>query len=437
MKVSKFTIFFVNLFLICTFAGCSPSVKPPSFENESTKSDIVGSKGVTGSAIDIDIYIDATTSMKGFALVPGNAYSKFLDELESAIHTSWKESNIKFFKFGTKIREMTREEYKSSEDNDVFYREKGILEQTNIDQVVDQTSQDRISLVVTDLFQTDGDVLKVVDKLKERCFGKDIDLAIMGIKSDYNGIIFDTKVPPFPLNTQGNPDLKRAFYAIIFGNGPNIEHLFKTLMATPLKEYISEKQFTIISSKAAVRDFNIEILKPEGSKKDRSIVIKKKLENSKDPLTYHATVTDSSNPMPILVKLNLNSGYYPSVGDLVVRVDKMAVIKGSKAPVVEENTSDFKIKNISRNGDTVTVEFELNYPPKASVALYAFYFGVSQLNAFLTPDWIKAFSTENPTPESEPNKTLNLDRFVRDLLRATASVNDYKVAKGYLHITVK
>jgi len=419
MNIFKVFTLLIGMFFIFTVYSCSSNIKPASFENESDKSDIVGSKGVSGSGIDIDIYIDATTSMKGFALVPDNAYSKFLDELESALHTSWKESNIKFFKFGTKMREITREEYKSAESQELFYKEKGILEETNIDQVVDQTSQDRISLVITDLFQTDGDVLKVVDKLKDRCFGKDIDLAIMGIKSDYNGIIFDTKVPPFPLDTRSNPELKRAFYAIIFGNGQNIEHLFKTLMSTPLKEYLSDDQFTIISSNAAVRDFNIEFVKPEISKKDRSIVIKKKTDNSKDPLTYSATVTDASKPMPVTVNLKIDSGYYPRVGDLIVKVDRNAVMKGSKDFAVEENTSDFKIKNISRDGDTFSIDFELNFPPKAVVASYAFYFGIPQLNAFSTPEWVKSFSSENPTPDSEPNKTLNLDRFVRDLLRAS------------------
>ncbi len=428
-------VLFFGVMIMFLMISCDPPVQAPTFGDETTKEDILGSKEASPNAITIDIYLDATTSMKGFARVPGSSYGKFLDELESALHTSWEKAEIKFFKFGTKIRSITRDEYKSAENNEAFYKEKGILEQTNIDQVIDQTAQDRISMVITDLFQTDGDVLKVVDKLKERCFGKDIDLAILGIKSDYDGIIFDTKVPPFPLNTQGNPELQKAFYAIVFGNGPNIEHLFKTLKGTALKEYVKEDQFTIISSTAAVRDFDAEIIKSKTAKNDRSFRIKKKDKTKGSPITYDISIDDDKGLKPLTFSLKLDKGYYPPIGDMEVRVEKIMTVKGKASE--SQPTEDLKVKTVTREGETILVEVELQYPPKVDAVSYSVKFNLSKLNAFVTPDWIKGFSSDNPTPTNEPNKTLNLERFVRDLLRATASVNDYKVAKAYLHITTK
>jgi len=419
------------------FIGCSQDAKPPRFDAESSINDIIFETQAVPKSIDIDIYLDATTSMKGYAKVKNSVYSKFLDELESGLRTSWSESNIKFFKFGTGIREINREEYKSAEANDAFYSEKGIFEQTNIDKVIDKTSQDRVSLVITDLFQTEGDVLKVVEELKNRCLGKDIDLAILGIKSEYNGTIYDAKVPPFKLNTENNPELKRAFYAIIFGNGPNIEHLFKTLKQSSLKNHLDEKYFTVISSKDAVKGFQIEIVKPEDRKKDRSIVIKKKTDRQKDELVFDAVVTDISNPIPIVVNINLDSGYYPPIGDFIVKINRKAVFKNKKEVILEEDIKDIIIKNKVRNSSNYNLDLELTLPPKTLAISYEIVFLLPQLNAFAIPDWVVELSSQNPTPESDQNKTLNLDRFIRDLLRSAATINEYKVAKGYLNIRIK
>ncbi|MEL7361539.1 MAG: hypothetical protein AAFN13_05670, partial [Bacteroidota bacterium] len=45
-----------------------------------------------------------------------------------------------------------------------------------------------------------------------------------------------------------------------------------------------------------------------------------------------------------------------------------------------------------------------------------------EVNGLLPPAWVPALSTTNPSADVDPNKTLNLDRLVTDLVQAAATV---------------
>jgi hypothetical protein len=49
---------------------------------------VVGNRDVSIKSIPVDIYIDATTSLEGFAIKETSIYSKFLDQLEASIITA-------------------------------------------------------------------------------------------------------------------------------------------------------------------------------------------------------------------------------------------------------------------------------------------------------------------------------------------------------------
>ena len=58
--------------------------------------------------IRADLYLDATSSMAGYAATPGSAYIEVLDNLESAISGAWADDSVAFHKFGETVREITR-----------------------------------------------------------------------------------------------------------------------------------------------------------------------------------------------------------------------------------------------------------------------------------------------------------------------------------------
>src|SRR4029078_13472765 len=109
--------------------------------------------------------------------------------LEASGMSAWKNADIKFFKFGQIIKPIDRNQFLSAKNNLQFYREPGIFKNTYIDSVVKNTDSKRLSVLITHLFQNEGDVNTMVEKIKEKCFANNIAVGILGIKTDFNGTV--------------------------------------------------------------------------------------------------------------------------------------------------------------------------------------------------------------------------------------------------------
>src|SRR4026209_2490443 len=124
----------VYLFLIFFAWGCPGKIEKNTINY--SDADVVGTPYKKTDQINIDIYIDATTSMEGFAVNNSSKYSQFLDQLEASGMSAWKKADIKFFKFGQIIKPVDRTQFLSAKNNLQFYREPGIFKNTYIDSVV-------------------------------------------------------------------------------------------------------------------------------------------------------------------------------------------------------------------------------------------------------------------------------------------------------------
>ncbi|HEX8530438.1 MAG TPA: hypothetical protein VF646_10460, partial [Cytophagales bacterium] len=86
--------------------GCPPAER--EIEQPYTVSEVVGAPPPKSDRIDIDVYVDATTSMEGFTVGEGSEYSQFLDQLEASALSAWKSANPRFYKFGQVIKPIDR-----------------------------------------------------------------------------------------------------------------------------------------------------------------------------------------------------------------------------------------------------------------------------------------------------------------------------------------
>src|SRR5262245_61983824 len=104
------------------------------------------------------VFLDGTTSMKGF-IVPGltSRYQQVLPLLESSVERGWSGSQITFYRFGTVIEELPDRKYLEAQ-RQKFYEEREIRERTLIQNVIDfsgeDSSENSLTAIVTDLFQT-------------------------------------------------------------------------------------------------------------------------------------------------------------------------------------------------------------------------------------------------------------------------------------------
>jgi hypothetical protein len=424
---TKANLFFLLILILCIGGckGCKPKI--PEITWDYSNADVFGTQYQKSDQIDIDIYVDATTSMEGFAVNTSSNYSQFLDQLEASALSAWKKADPKFYKFGEKIKRIDRNEFLTAKNDVSFYRESGFKLKTRIDSVVQRTNPDRLSVLITDLFQDEADVNIMVQRFKEKCFAKGIVVGIIGVMSEFNGTVFDVPSYPggYPLNSK-----ERPFYAITFGNRGNMEQLFESLKTKP---FIKEDHFLIFSP-FIVKSFDIKLSKTKESKYVNKIAPRKDIKNS-----FDFSLKEEGTEASFMVEINLDRNTRCpdfSVEKLEIVTFKKSQFPGDKNAMMEGvNTDDIKIENIQRTGDKISAVLNLKNEDEVGNFSYLIYLRTNQLNGLMVPEWIKEYSTDKPVPGTpSASLTYNLEKFTSTLLVANSSITPVYVAKFYLNI---
>lgn len=423
-----------SLILFLALGVISCTEKTPEIDWAYNNNEIFRKDTTLPDSIRVDVYLDATMSMLGYIKNSNSVYNRFLKELETTAGVGWKAADVRFFKFGTRIKEINERQFKAA-NRSAFYREPGIFERTNIDLVLNQTDSSRVSVVVTDLFQNDNDVISMVRQIKDRCFKQNVRVAILGIASEFDGRIYDLArgVAPFNYKSQdGDPDSYRPFYALMFGDPKNIEHLFENLQS---QSFVKEENFLVISP-YLLHSLKLSLKKSRESKGLNNIARK-----SSDP--------DN------LFRFSLRDGHEEGVIETTVeytrnmrtpdfnasRLELLTYKKQSRPGernVVKDSskTADIRMMEMTRS-ENGKLQGKLNLQPSGDKGYHSYLVMMNsdKINGLIVPQWVKAFSSPNPTPNQDANKTLNLEKFVNDLLRANLAISQPTVAKMY--ITVK
>jgi len=404
------------------FYGCTNLPKIKMYYSDK---DVVGQPYKKSDHINMDVYIDATTSMEGFAVNASSQYSQFLDQVEASGLYAWKNANIKYFKFGTKIKPIDRTEFLSAKNTQQFYREKGIFEDTYIDSVVKNTDPGRLSVLITDLFQTDGDVNTMVDKIKQKCFANNVAVGIIGIKTNFDGWVYDVPgIKPYKLKTTDRP-----FYAVVFGNNNNLSAFFEALETRP---FVNPNQ-EIIVSRYIIQSFSESLTKTRDSR-----YVNKKASTSELPYVFDFSMKKDGKD----AKFNFTVDLKRRKRSPDFLVDHLSLVTYKKSltnsKVMQKDsvlTNDFKIDSIERKGDKITGVISLHNEDGSGNYSYILYLEANPLNGLESPKWINDFSTESPVPNSpSAAKTFNLDKLVNMLMIANASISPTYVAKFYINI---
>ena len=176
--------------------------------------------------IDAAIYIDGTFSMAGYVNHQGNSvYSDSLKNIERTITSNWKQENVQYIKFGDSLQNLSREQF--LESNHVsFYQEKD----TSLQKVIEAMSPDKLNIMVTDLFQTNQDIDSLIIAMKKACFADDSKgIALIGIKSQFNGKIYDIgkNMLSFSYTTNDDVNSYRPFYLLVIGKEADVRAFTK------------------------------------------------------------------------------------------------------------------------------------------------------------------------------------------------------------------
>ncbi|MEN3332418.1 MAG: hypothetical protein V7641_1783 [Blastocatellia bacterium] len=241
MSKRRFIIFCISLLM---FWGCPPkrvNVLPPDDPNDHFPE--------ISNTLAVDVFLDATLSMKGF-LVPGvlSYYEQTLPLLESAVGKGWEGGHTTFYRFGSHIAPIAgRAHVEATQPG--FYTNPEYFQKTFIENVIDYANVDHLTIIATDLFQNEVDVNLLTGKLKEKYLTKNLAIGILGIKSEFAGPIYDVGVKnyTFEYNSgSSQPDRFRPFYLLILGTYADVEHYYEKLEVSGLKDF-PVKNFIIFS----------------------------------------------------------------------------------------------------------------------------------------------------------------------------------------------
>ena len=407
--------------------GGSECTVPPLLEPPVQTADILVSGGGTDQPFGVDICIDATPSMEGFATLPDSTYRTFIEDLEGSLASGVKNvRDLRYFKFGETIRQVTRDEFRNAR-NRAFYHEPGIFRATDIELVFrtadhraesrqglanalparnSAASDQRLIVVVTDLFQRDQDVNAVIGQIKTRCLSRpECSVGLMAIPSQFDGTVYDARVPSYAYRSTSQAATFRPFYLLMFGRETELRQFADVLSS---RRYIDLNRFTVIGART-VSQFTA------GIDFDRSV---------------KGLTPRKSCDVPLSAYFNLRKGYDRAAIRTVLRITPDAhsfSAEPSRMLVRAYREADGKLipadgevtTTVTPTRDALEINASIKPPPVKGDHLYVFEVVTGQVNGFVVPRWVAAFTSPDPRPERDAAKTLNFDRFVEQLIAAS------------------
>ena len=332
--------------------------------------------------------------MQGFADPAPTDYTRLIPLLESAVLGGWADAKVKFYRFGTHVEPIDRDSYLRVR-NPQFYEDSDINRETRIEKVIDHEVQvgsdsgngDRLAIIVTDLFQTDNDTNVLVARLKDNYLKNNLEVGILGIRSHFDGVIYDIGVgiPPRPYKSDPkDPSTWRPFYLLVVGRHADIAHYFdglisaglsgaRTVIFSPhLTDPIASFEEGSLDStdKNLVRDSDIS---PDPSARV------KKLRVRGNPNKTGFTATLSYSPLPHTTIFDPN------------RLEDLIIAK--RCPEMMKDSKTAKCLNVTAELVEQELKVTANLTPKDLARNEVYLFEVHlrpEVNGFGIPSWCSA-----------------------------------------------
>ena len=401
-------------------------------------------------AISADIYLDGTTSMYGYVNYPGGTiYADAVKDIDRTITENWKNDSIKYIKFGDNFQEMDRDAFLHM-DNPDFYNQKN----TSLQKVIDQSKENDLTIIVTDLFQTNQDLDSLVRSIKNKGMGKDKAVAVIGLKSQFNGKIFDVgkNMSSLDYASSDDPLSYRPVYLLVFGN-KNDTRTFVKSYQKKLPES-AQTNVAIFSSDIGI-DTILEADKVNSKKKDnkdkaaKMATISNLLPKS-DIMQYRLKKDEKLSEAPVRMYSKEVLGKIPDT--YTMKIDSIETWNKQNKTFDSITADDFLSADVfdtGLNDGTANISFMIQAKPAAIHKKE----GVYRVNLSLIPDkdkYIKAIDTfndwnfdDNQISESQEslkqigNKTLNISKFVTMLANLNYELNIPGFHNIYVYFEVK
>ncbi len=444
------------IFLISCGSGKDSGI--PDFE---PASDIT--PGDISDRLVAHIYFDATLSMQGF-VVPGSThYTRICPSLESVIVSGWRDETVSFFRFGERVELIDRDTYLQVRDKSFYQTDIGI--KTYIEKIIENedplvkpqgegsdtlegateidknnmpeegtesdSTENRLVVIVTDLFQDNGDINRLIPELKEKCIKKGVDVGLFGLRSQFDGTVYDIGIGEGSSlryrSIPGNPETFRPFYLLVLGRHADIAHYFDSLIANGFSQ-----AETIIFSRYLVNP----LLSFKGAEVDTDNLNKKIVNrvHSQNPILEQYEIVRNSEPAKIFAKMEYNPlRSAMSFDSNTFEVSIIAEHKPDRDGKNERSPEAINCLEVTPtfSENELAVEFTLTTSlPRKAVYLYEITLNPA-IDRYKEPDWCSGWDMGTGRNGA---RTLNLVNFVRGLTETTVREHLPKIAQFYFYI---
>ena len=457
----KFSHLMLVSVLALALAACNTSVDLKcESSSQTTDKNKATLPEIKSESVEIEILVDATPSMRGY--VNNNRQSRYeqtLDWLDSSAVSGWtnNKSLIKYYLFGTSRRQIDRQGYLNAKKPAIYSGD--IFLDSQLKAALAPPSPNKLSVIVTDLYQTDNDVPSVLESLKNEYLKKGYAIGILGVRSEFNGVVYDIGIrgDQRSYNTTNKKEDKfHPFYVVLLGSYENVEYYFNEL-SKQSGGVINQDQFIVFYSKSfrTVSSFDLDKYPSDFSTSKANI---KRGSGTFVGDSVRATVKDVKSVLPILVSSSSGTSakgdasnytvqhkisYAPLPFTLEVDVEKGNGFKVEPKSLVFDKDKNGFLKSveskfiqfdswqIAKSADSISLSFktQIKSDAMAKGEIYKLNAGLIP-SSFKEPDWWQAWNLdERGFDRSNQNnfdgsKTLNLQSFLRGLKSITTELID-------------
>lgn len=268
LKPKRKLLFVFSILLV--FATNCTKAPIPNVENAAFNE----VKMVESKNLNIDLYIDATPSMSGFAAKEiTSTYVNVIEDISSlSTSISGTLGKVRFNSFGENITEITQQQYSGSVREE-FYKNSNnrktmvstVLEEitNNYTEAQNNSVIGHLSVVITDLFEDNSNMVPIINNIKNNFMTDNMSIGVLGIRSYFKGKVYDIgrdKSGRGYESTVNDFSTYRPFYILLIGNTADVENYYKNLSTKyNIKDVVEEcKYFEMFSSKVIIKPGTIE-----------------------------------------------------------------------------------------------------------------------------------------------------------------------------------
>ena len=209
----------------------------------------------------------------------------------------------------------------------------------------------------------------------------------------------------------------------MFGEAPCLRRLHDALSSQP---FVSGEHFLLLD-RTLVEDYTVSLEKTRDSQE-----LNRRASPGENAFAFDVRPEGEGGTLEGVVLLDRET----VAPDVNAERLTLEVFRKERGPQAADSTlsDDLRLRSVERRGDSLLTLFDYTLGETGRFT-YLARLRAGDIGGLVPPAWVQDLSSPNPTATQDPNRTLNLEKFVADLAQAAASAHRPVLAQFTLDVT--